>query len=305
MAQPIIPGSNSDRTGSTRLLGKALREIDQRFTALGGEAAKAFDQIEVLTLGGADVRTIYRMSPAEMERLVMILEAAVERYIISGADSYGSMWWAPYDQSAAQLGLAQSVTNLTGISAVYAAQRRFIDALESEPFRNRVAMAQLKSYEHWTSLGAKARADLAQVIGESVALGLNPRDAKKAIRERLGVSKAQAAAYAQTDITDTLRAARWAEAEHAKTAMGINVALLWTSALLPTTRETHASRHGKNYTTDEVREFYSRDGNRYRCHCSTTECLIENGKPVLLPRLTQALSKEKQTWAKARQKGKR
>ena len=48
----------------------------------------------------------------------------------------------------------------------------------------------------------------------------------------------------------------------------LSARLLWESALLPTTRAWHASRHSKTYTAEEVEEFYQRDGNIYNCHCT-------------------------------------
>ena len=48
----------------------------------------------------------------------------------------------------------------------------------------------------------------------------------------------------------------------------LSARLLWESALMPTTRVWHASRHSKTYTAAEVEEFYQRDGNIYNCHCT-------------------------------------
>jgi uncharacterized protein with gpF-like domain len=117
------------------------------------------------------------------------------------------------------------------------------------------------------------------------------------IRERLDVSRSAALQYAQTDITDTLRQARWAEAERAGDEYGLRLALLWTSALIPTTRPWHASRHGKVFTPAEVRNFYGQRGNRYRCHCSQTEALLdEAGAPILTDGLKRSMSKELKAW---------
>ena len=47
--------------------------------------------------------------------------------------------------------------------------------------------------------------------------------------------------------------------------------MLWASALKPTTRASHARRHGRVYTIDEVRDFYSRDGNAINCYLPGTQ----------------------------------
>jgi uncharacterized protein with gpF-like domain len=50
---------------------------------------------------------------------------------------------------------------------------------------------------------------------------------------------------------------------------GLNTGLLWLSALKPTTRTWHASRHGKVYTTEQVRD-YAENGNKYNCYCANS-----------------------------------
>jgi uncharacterized protein with gpF-like domain len=169
--------------------------------------------------------------------------------------------------------------------------------LFSEPYRNRLAAAQVRSMDHWTGLGATLRAELSQIIGRGVVDGKNPRVVRREIAEQMGVSRARAELYAQTDITGTLREARWAEADHASEELGLSLALLWTSAFLPTTRQTHAARHGQAYTSKEVREFYSRSGNRYRCHCAQTEALLDEfGKPILSASAKRGMAKERAVW---------
>lgn len=63
------------------------------------------------------------------------------------------------------------------------------------------------------------------------------------------------------------------------------------------------ARHAQwlRVSTDEVRAFYSRDGNRYNCHCGQTECLLDAaGKPILTPALRKAMADELQAWAGSR-----
>lgn len=65
---------------------------------------------------------------------------------------------------------------------------------------------------------------------------------------------------AQTEQVGALRQAQWNETDWAADRLGLNTGLLWLSALKPTTRTWHASRHGKVYTTEEVRDFYAENG---------------------------------------------
>jgi hypothetical protein len=296
---PALPGTSRDRTGTAGILRRALAEIRKRYAGLQRDVMAIFDGIRTLQANdaGSLPRTIYALTPEEMASVSYALRQALDRWIASGREAAHAFWYSAYLDEASQLGAAQAVANLTNLSSIYAAARTLRDVVFSEAYRNRVAMAQIKSYEHWTGLSAGMKSELSQIIGRAVVDGKNPRAVRTELAERLGVSRAKAAQYAQTDITDTLRQTRLAEDEHAEVSLGIVTAELWTSAFLPTTRPWHASRSGKAYTREEVRDFYSRDGNRYNCHCSITSCLLdENGEPILSDTLKAAMRKEREVW---------
>jgi hypothetical protein len=260
---PAIPGNRTDRTGSREIQRRAAREIRQRYAGLQAEALAIFARIRWYEVNEA--RVVYGLTPDEMAAVNLALREALDRWIASGREVAHTFWWAKYDADAARLGATQAVSNLSALSASYAAAKSLEAVVFSQPFRNRVAMAQIKSYEHWTGVSAEVKSELSQIIGRAVVDGRNPRAVRKEIMERLDVSKSRAMSFAQTDITDTLRQARWAEADQAKEELGLNLGLLWTSALIPTTRDHHAARNGKVYTSEECRDFYDRDGNRYNC----------------------------------------
>jgi uncharacterized protein with gpF-like domain len=296
---PAIPGTPRDRTGTAGILRRAYAEIRQRYAGLQAEVLAIFDRIPTYALNDEFGPVAYALTPSQMEALSLELQAAFERWIASGRDPAHSFWYSKYDQEAAHLGTAQSVANLTNLSATYAAARTIESVIYSQPFQTRLGMAQIKSYEHWTGLAATQKAELAQIIGRAVVDGKNPKAVRTEIMDRLEVSRARAAGYAQTDITDTLRQARWAEADYAADSLNVKTGMLWTSALLPTTRPWHASKNGKVLTTEEVRAFYSVNGNRYNCHCSQTEALLDaDGKPILTKKLQSTMSNELSAWKK-------
>lgn len=299
MPNPIIPGTLRDRTGALGILRRAVREIDRRWAGLQADVLAIFGAIPVYAINAGETVDLlrYGLPPEQMARLSAELQAAVERWIADGRDPASVFWWSQYVSESAQLGAAQSVANLSGLSPAYAAARSIEAVIYSEPYVQRLAMAQFKSYEHWTGLAAQQKSELAQIIGRAVTDGKSPKVVETEIAERLDVSKSKAAQYAQTDITDTLRQARWAESEQAKQDFGLKIGLLWTSALLRTTRPWHASRHGHIFTQQQVREFYGQKGNRYACHCSQTEALLDaDGQPILTPKLRAKMAGEKVKW---------
>lgn len=300
---PLLPGNPRERTGSAGILRRANAEITKRFAGLTRDVLAAFARIPVYTLNeddkGADTLppVSYGATPQALDQTMLDLQAALDRWILGDRQPDHIAWWDVYEAEAAQLGAAQSVANLTNLSPTYAAARSLEQVVFSEPYRLRAALARQRSTEYWTGLTSQARADLAGVIGRAVVDGKNPKAVVTEIAERLDVSRSRARLYSQTDITGTLREARIAESEDAEAELGIRTALLWTSAFLPTTRAWHASRSGHTYSREEVKAFYSVNGNRYRCHCSITEALLDaDGKPILTKYLQSAMANERKTW---------
>lgn len=298
---PIVPANVEDRTGTAGIRRRASAEIRKRYAAVERDVLAIFDRIPTYAVN--DLRTPevrYGLLPEDLAGIAEELQATLARWIADGRDPAYFVWWEPYQAEAAQLGTAQSAANLSNLSPAYTAARSLEQIIFSEPYRTRAKLAKFRSYEHWTGLAAEQRTKLAQVIGQAVADGTNPRVARKAIQESLGVGKARALLYAQTDITNTLREARAAEAEQAEVELGIKTGMLWTSALKPTTRPWHASRSGKVYTRAEVKAFYAQGGNRYNCYCGQTECLLDaEGKPILTKKLQSSMANERKAWQSA------
>ena len=288
---PIVPKSRTNPTGSDRLLSRADKEIKARYKRIGARVLAYFDSIPWLAFNADGA---YQFPASRMDELRQVLAEITYSELVDGQPL--TFFFAEYDRDAAQLGLAQSSANLAAISTTYAASRPLVAAMSSAPYQNRVAMAMQRSYTHFTGLSDAMQADLAQTIAQAIANGDNPRVAKAAIMERLGVSESRARLYAQSDITMTLRETTMGEGDDAAEALGIEIKYLWVSALLPTTRKNHASRHGRLYTSDEIKEFYSKNGERYNCHCSCVATLIEDGVPQLTQKLRATMVAEKQQW---------
>jgi hypothetical protein len=299
---PIVPGTSQDRTGTQGILRRALAQLRRRAAACVREVQAAFDLIPVVgdvarndTIGSRF--TLYAAQPEIIERVFNTITAALQRYYVGDTGGWRGHWFADFTEDAARLGSAQAHANLSALSPSYSASRTMADILFGAPFRNRVAAAHIKSYEHWTGMVGQDRAKLADVVSRAIADGSSVRGAKTLIADAMNVSLRKAEGYAQTDITDALRVARIAERSWAEENLGVRSALLWKSALIPTTRPTHAARNGRVYTDAEVAEFYSRDGNIYRCHCSVTEVLLdENGAPLLSARAKETSRRELAVW---------
>lgn len=291
---PIVPKSRTNPTGTDRLLSRADKEIRARYKRIGARVLAWFDSVQYIALNADGV---YAFPASRMDELRQVLAEITYSELVDGQPL--TFFFAEYDKDAAQLGLAQSSANLAAISTTYAASRPLVAAMSSAPYQNRVAMAMQRSYTHFTGLSDAMQADLAQTIAQAISNGDNPRVAKAAIMERLGVSESRARLYAQSDITMTLRDVALGEGEDAAEALGLEIKYLWTSALIPTTRPTHSAKHGKLLTAEEIKDFYSKDGNRFNCRCAQTATLIEDGVPQITQKLKTTYTEERSAWQKS------
>ena len=300
MKNPIIPRSKTDPVGALRILNKALKEIDARYKGAEVEIIAAFNAIPVYALNSDtalnEAEVAYGLTATDRMALSETTQRILDKWIIDGK-SPDDFFYATFDAQAVAAGTATAYANLSAISTTYAASETLSSIIYSQPYQNAIATAQFKSYEHWTGLTAKTKADLMQVITQAVADGKNPKSVVTEISERLGVSRKQARSYAQTDITDTLRQTTMNEDARVQNEFGIKTALLWTSAFLATTRPWHAARSGHVYSAEEVKAFYDQRGNRYNCFCAVTTVLLDdNNKPMLTKNLTDRMAEERKKW---------
>ena len=167
---------------------------------------------------------------------------------------------------------------------------------EESDYQNQIAAAYIGTYSDWKLESDRARGDLANVIADAIGRGVNPRETAQVISKRLDVSMSRAKNMAQTEQVGALRQAQWNETDWAADRLGLKTGLLWLSALKPTTRSWHASRHGKVYTTEQVRDFYAENGNRYNCYCSQIPVLLNDDDSIFNKGLVEKLVKERKAW---------
>ncbi|EJO9495211.1 minor capsid protein, partial [Cronobacter sakazakii] len=168
-----------------------------------------------------------------------------------------------------------------------------------EAYQSRLILVRAREFEEMKGLSNQIKADLSRVLTDGIGRGLNPREVARNITAQTDIERSRANRIARTEITTALRRARWDEHDQARNDLGLNVMLLHMSALSPTTRRTHALRHGHLYTSDEVREWYSINGNAINCKCTQVTVLVdEKGVPLNSSVIDIAKKEFAQTWGK-------
>lgn len=241
---------------------------------------------------------IYDMTAAQLADLLQVVQAILDDELLEGGSQ--NLWAMDYVTAEYERGTLNAFTNLSLQSPVYASQTTLQQLLSSPGHLNQVAAARLTTFSDWKVISDTTRGDLTNIITDAVARGVNPRETAGVISKRLDVSMSKAKTIAQTEQVGALRQAQWNETDWAADRLGLNTGLLWLSALKPTTRTWHASRHGKVYTTEEVRDFYAENGNRYNCYCSQIPVLLNDDGSIFNEGLADKLKKERQQWSEAK-----
>lgn len=237
---------------------------------------------------------IYDMNAAELASLLQIVQTILDDALLDGGSQ--NLWALEYVAAEYERGTLNAYTNLSVQSPVYASQTTLMQLLSSPAYQNKIASAYISTYSDWKGISDTARADLANVIADSIGRGVNPRETASIVSKRLDVSMAKAKNIAQTEQVGALREAQWNETDWAADRLGLNTGLLHLSALKPTTRQTHAYWHGKVRTTEAVRAWYAVDGNKYHCYCGQIPVLLNDEGSIFNKGLADKLKKERISW---------
>jgi len=273
MPEPILPASPENPIGGTRIIIKARKAINRQ---LKGVQKWLLGQLTSIPTNRITINSSvyeYQISPFALESIVRELRRRLEDPQ-PGAEVLVNRTVAGYE-----IGTAAAVTNLSTLTTDYT--RTITSVLSSDPWQRRVALVRARVFEQMQGFAGETAADLARVLSTGIENGSNPIEVAKAIRARFDVSRSRAERIARTEITGALRRARWDEAEDARISIGIRTLEMWLSALSPTTRASHASKHGNLYSVQFVREFYSSGGEAINCRCSQVSVLVdENNQPL-------------------------
>lgn len=313
---PIVPRSKVDPTRSAKQVSAMFRDIEERYLGIKRAIKVLFDQRLtgrerdvnshnwhfLCHVNGEDQRLyqvnagkfIYDMTPQELAELLEAVQGILDDYLLDGGEN--NQWAMDYIVAEAQRGTLEAFNNLSQQSPYYASQTTLQQLLSSPGYQNQIASARLTTFSDWKAISDAARADLTGIITDAVARGVNPRETASVISNRLDVSMSRAKSIAQTEQVGALRQAQWNETDWAADRLGLNTGLLWLSALKPTTRSWHASRHGRVYTTEEVRDFYAVNGNRYNCYCSQIPVLLNDDGSIFNEGLAAKLANERKAW---------
>ena len=153
--------------------------------------------------------------------------------------------------------------------------------LTSQPYRLGLEKQYIANFGPIKSLSQTTSSQVISQINLGIQAGDTPTVISKSIQKRFDVSKSSADRLARTEVNKAYTDSKMQFSDIASDQTGLRAAVMHISALTPTTRKTHADRHGNVYTTDAQRQWWNSGANRINCQCDVRTVLIDrNGKVV-------------------------
>lgn len=166
--------------------------------------------------------------------------------------------------------------------------------LQSPEYLAALDKVYVRNFNSIRTLSDRTADQVIQQINAGIEAGNTPTQIAKAITERFDVARSSATRIANTEVNQAYNDARLDATDIAAQQTGLRAGVLHLSALIPTTRETHAARHGNAYTTAQQKKWWNMSPNRINCHCSTRSVLIDAKGKVIDLELQEEIQAERE-----------
>lgn len=275
----------------SRRLGIAQRRITRLFKQIP-TTRKSVKTIQnnVIPLFNT-IEFTYNLTPAEQETFDQMIRDILNQELITVADDKPlEYYWDPVIEQPYRKGTLEEVNSLgvvlatLGIAAFLLSPEQ---VLSSPQYQSRLLAFQQNDYQIIKGLSNETAKQVIEQIALGVQAGNSPTAISQVIQERFSVAKSNADRIATTEINKALNDGKLDFIDQVNDDIEIitdqreaKAAVLHISALTPTTRDTHARRHGNAYTTTDQRKWWNSGANRINCLCSTRSVLVVDGKVV-------------------------
>lgn len=315
---PVLPpvGMYDEPTMQGPIVREFMKEYKSRTKRLTDVVDEMLRELETKQSVAFNAKKyVFLVDTDEVISLVDRVKNAISKIFFSGATKYkqGKFWTDMFLNKASKAGerdalqSAKSVTTASGAGLALASGIRGEDGdvtLEHEKGRAlRTGLAGGRVFESMKGITDTLKVELANTLSRGIQEGKGVQEIASEIQDRINVSGSRAMRIARTEVNQAYRAAGRAETQRLNKEVYANtdfeLRMLWFSALAATTRSTHARRHGRTYTMEEVEAFYSKDANAINCLCNQTQVLYnKKTKQVVQKDLQQKMQKQKTEYFK-------
>lgn len=286
---PVMPRNEKDPARQFGNLRGARSVLSKRIANIRigmRELINSFNPVQVTTNAK---KYVYELDADRYNQVNLFIQRLLYKELLdSESGQYSSLFWlirnlaiAYEDGTDDALQSAKNMAQPDIVGDELSEQMRSIQIEQiqfSPAYQRRVGLVYARVFNEMKGLTDSSKTDLAETLARGMANGEGIRQITKDVLARVDVVESRAWRIARTEILNAYRTASWDETDELnKDVYGDSewqMRELWWSALSPTTRISHAKRHGKVYTSDEVREFYSINANAINCLCSQSPILI-------------------------------
>lgn len=307
--KPILPRKKSDPTSQKPNRDRAIRKTRSIMKGSAAKIRALIDRIpysvkdvdkdnaptvEKSQRRGSDLKTNARyyewqIDQALMDQTIDAIRAILVNDLLSGSNRWAQRWWFnahldfAYEQGTTQsLMSAQRITR--GITLEQTTQATMstltAEAVLSYPaYNRRLGLIHGRVFNEMEGIVGETAKELRRVLTDAMGRGVGIKDLKQMINSRVGVGMARAERIARTEVNQAFRQAYMDESDELNEILSddeFSIRQMHYSALAPTTRESHANRHGKVYTAEQQADWWSRDANSISCLCSTIDVLVND-----------------------------
>lgn len=314
--KPLLPTKKQEHDPTKQGVNRkrALVDLNKRYNKTKRELIESAKNLirstprEVI----ANVQYDYQVDLSQLTDFNQLIQRLLNSTIMSNQTdpTMTGYWLSSYVESAYQSGAAEAIAGAqavaspaaVGTQTAGAVRALTLSELVTNPqYQRRVNLVAGRSFELMQGLVDSTRSDLADTLARGMAQGQGLTQISRAIADRIEVSRGRAQRIARTEINNAYRTASRDETRAINNDVFADseyeMQMLWFSALSPTTRPNHASRHGSTYTTAEVEQFYSTGANAINCLCSQTPVLVHKETGEVFQQATvDKMKKDRADW---------
>jgi len=296
--------NRKDPTGQYRNRRRTTKKINQRLDSTKRTVLELFKSIpysikvEKTVINQEGVVYDYRISPTELDQIRKQIELTLNSELLeTNNDQVTPNWWykgeieQPYRQGTLeetnhfnQLIAFAAILGITGKFDMPAEKVAPESMVLSRAYREKLQGLYISSFNVVKGLSQKTSSQIFNVINDGLNSNLSRKQIISQIVERYDVSKSNAKRIVYTEVNKAYNDAKSNAAKTISRETGLEAGVIHYSALTPTTRTTHADRHGNAYSVSDQNEWWDQGANRINCKCSVETVLIDSkGNPIKTP----------------------
>lgn len=314
MANPILPKNAKDPANQFRNIRDANRQLNVRYRNITRSMKELIRGLDRTLITANRAIYDYELDAQKFNSIDIFIQQLLNDELLDNQQGvFSRNWWLNFNlENAYEDGardLIQSAKVASTIENVGVDVARTVNSINmnniifSTQYQNALGLVFSRVFNGMKGLTETTKANLSDTLVRGMASGDGIAALTKSIVNRINVSRSRARTIARTEILNAYRQSATQQTdelnENVFNDTPWTMEQLWFSALAPTSRSWHVSRHGSTYTTEEVREFYSERGNAINCLCSQSATLVNNDTgDVLQDKLVARLKKQKKTFQK-------